>query len=61
MKVTQWFSIEEKPKHKGAYERRIGVVLLEPGYWNGKLWRFLDGSGVCGIQKCQWRGLAEKP
>lgn len=69
MKVTQWFTSDIKPKHKGVYERSHPFMpgLMPYSYWNGKHWGFsrstpyvanMDKAKRSAYQDCKWRGIA---
>jgi hypothetical protein len=40
MTRTQWFKAGEWPARKGMYERKLGMIELDPAIWTGKLWQF---------------------
>lgn len=63
MTVTQWFGPHTRPVHVGPYESTVlddGRLADLAAHWDGKCWRWEDGSG-CVFQNRTWRGLAEKP
>jgi hypothetical protein len=48
MKLTDWYSGDQKPVRIGAYERDFGVPFTEYSWWNGKEF----GVGYFGLSAC---------
>ena len=68
MKLTKWYSSEQKPVHEGIYETKFAVMFSGGySYWNGVSWgNEFDLKEDChwnegGVQRKKWRGLAIKP
>ena len=70
MKVTQWFSGEQKPTRNGWYQRRIMKFIFAYWYFRDGAWMlggdpkpnpWWVGRAPSPDQSLPWRGLAEKP
>jgi hypothetical protein len=63
--VTDWYSVDVKPVHKGEYEVDLGKLVAWPfarivrADWTGRTWKDSEGNTIKGIEA--WRGLAEDP
>jgi hypothetical protein len=63
--VTDWYSVDVKPVHKGEYEVDLGKAIAWPfariirAEWTGRTWKDSEGKSIKGIEA--WRGLAEDP
>jgi hypothetical protein len=63
--VTDWYSVDVKPVHKGEYEVDLGKGIAWPfarivrADWTGRTWKDSEGNTIKGIEA--WRGLAEDP
>jgi len=70
MKLTCWFSGDQKPVRVGVYQQMNGMYLGYQ-YWDGKLWRGFCGSPQAAYnvrkfspaadshQNDKWRGVAK--
>lgn len=70
MKLTPWFSSNQKPVREGVYEVLPTILPEAFSYWNGNRWGLIcrtkeeaksRGATATKRQDCQWRGLAEEP
>jgi hypothetical protein len=63
--VTDWYSVDVKPVHKGEYEVDLGKAIAWPfariirAEWSGRTWKDSEGKSIKGVEA--WRGLAEDP
>lgn len=71
MKLTGWYSGDQKPVRVGVYQQTNGNFRLGYQYWDGKLWRswcktpedayrVREGLPAAPVyQNDQWRGIAK--
>jgi len=69
MKLTEWYSGDQKPVRVGMYQTTwpcTGAVLWR--YWNGKfwgwgyenkVWAYRERNAPNGLQNSSWRGIAK--
>lgn len=71
MKLTEWYSGDQKPVRVGVYERNFedGLTIAEYSYWDGKNWKVSGLSvpdanmykigAISAKQRLKWRGIAK--
>ncbi len=69
MKLTPWFSGDQKPHRVGVYRRDFfGTDVISYSHWNGKFWGFysayaadaakpFNASQKSSLQNLPWRGV----
>lgn len=62
MKLTEWYSGDQKPARQGVYQRVSNVGdLLRYSYWDGSIWYYSASTkkGAVRLHRESWRSFSQ--